>query len=156
MKLSEDNSVFLNQISEVIITLYVDNLLIFVKELRAVLNIKKKLKNIYEIKDLRETDVCLSIQIQQNQKNQTLTIDQHVYIERVFKDFTMKDLKPVYTSIDSYKYIKSVLKDKSMINQLKYQKVARSLMYTMTVTHSDLAFAIGKISQFNHCSSVQN
>ena len=69
MKLFEDNSVFLNWISEVIIALYVDNLLIFVKKLRAVLNIKKKLKNIYKMKNLRETDVCLSIQIQWNQKN---------------------------------------------------------------------------------------
>ena len=156
MKLSEDNSVFLNWISEVIITLYVDDLLIFVKELRAVLNIKKELKNIYEIKNLREADVCLSIQIQQNQKNWTLTIDQHTYIERVLKDFTMKDSKSVYTSIDSYKYIKSALKDKSMINQLKYQKAVESLTYTMTVTCSDLTFAIGKISQFNHRPFIQN
>ena len=87
------------------------------KELRAVLNIKKKLKNIYKMKNLREADVCLSIQIWQNQKNQTLTIDQHVYIKRMLKDFSMKDSKLIYTSIDSYEYIKLTLKDESMTDQ---------------------------------------
>ena len=46
MRLSEDNSVFLNWVSEVIIALYIDDLLIFVKKLRALLNIKKKLKKV--------------------------------------------------------------------------------------------------------------
>ena len=63
MRLSEDNSVFLNQNSEIIIALYVNDLLIFAKKLRAVLNIKKKLKNVYKMKDLSETNVCLGIQI---------------------------------------------------------------------------------------------
>ena len=68
----------------------------------------------------------------------------------------MKNLKAVYTSIDSYKYIKLILKDKSMMDQLKYQKTVESLMYTMTATHSDLTFAVGKFSQFCYLLTVQN
>ena len=65
-RLSEDNSVFLNWASEVIIALYIDDLLIFAKKLRALLNIKKELKKVYKMKNLSEADVCLGIQIQQN------------------------------------------------------------------------------------------
>ena len=68
----------------------------------------------------------------------------------------MNNSKAVYTSIDSYKYIKSALKDESMADQLKYQKAVESLMYTIIVTHPDLAFAIGKFSQFCHLLTVQN
>ena len=43
VRLLSNNSVFLNRNSEVIIALYVNDLLIFAKELEAVLNVKKKL-----------------------------------------------------------------------------------------------------------------
>ena len=74
----------------------------------------------------------------------------------MLKDFSIKDLKSVYTSIDSYEYIKLILKDKSMTDQKEYQKAVRSLMYIITVICSDLTFAICKVTQFSHCSSVQN
>ena len=120
MKLSEDNSVFLNWTSRVIIALYVNNLLIFVKKLRAVLNIKKELKKFYNIKNLSKANVCLGIQIQWDWKIWIFTIDQHAYIDKVLKNFSMNNLKTVYTSIDSYEYIKPALKGESMTDQLKY------------------------------------
>ena len=83
-------------------------------------------------------------------------IDQHVYIDKVLKDFSMNNSRAVHTSINSYKYIKSALKDKAMMNQLKYQKAVRSLMYIMTATHLDLIFAVSKFSQFCHLLSAQN
>ena len=85
-----------------------------------------------------------------------MTIDQHVYIDKVLKDFSINNSRAVHTSIDSYKYIKLTLKDEAMVNQLKYQKAVRSLMYTITATHSDLIFAIDKFSQFCHLSTAQN
>ena len=74
VRLLSDNSVFLNWNSRVIIALYVENLLIFTKKLEAVLNIKKELQKVYNMKDLRETNVCLSIQICWDWKNWTLTV----------------------------------------------------------------------------------
>ena len=156
MRLSEDNLVFLNWNSEVINALYVNNLLIFAKKLRAVLDIKKELKKVYKMKDLSKTNVCLGIQIWWDWKNQIFIINQHAYIDKVLKDFSINNLKAVYTLIHSYEYMKSALKDEPMTNQLKYQKAVESLMYTMTATHSDLTFAGGKFSQFCHLSTVQN
>ena len=66
----------------------------------------------------------------------------------------MKNLKAAFTLIDSYKYIKPALNDELMVNQLKYQKAVRSLMYTMTATHLNLTFTIGKFSQFYHALST--
>ena len=83
-------------------------------------------------------------------------INQHIYIDKVLKDFSMNNSRAVYTSINSYKYIKLTLKGEAMTDQLKYQKVIRSLMYTITATHSDLTFAVGKFSQFRHLLSAQN
>ena len=62
-RLSGDNSVFLNENSGVIIALYVDDLLIFSKEMKPLLDLKTELRKAYNMKDLGEADVCLGIQI---------------------------------------------------------------------------------------------
>ena len=69
MRLFEDNSVFPKWNSKIIIALYVDDLLIFAKKLRAVLNIKKEFKKVYKIKNLSEANICLGIQIWWDWKN---------------------------------------------------------------------------------------
>ena len=57
-RLSGDNSVFLNKNSGVIITLYVNDLRIFSKEIRRLLNLKTELQKAYNMKDL---GICLGI-----------------------------------------------------------------------------------------------
>ena len=156
MKLSEDNFVFLNKNSGVIIALYVDDLLIFSKELTAITDIKAELKKTYNMKDLGEADVCLGIQIRRNRKNRTLTIDQHAYVTKVLKEFSMENSKAVATPIDGYEYIKPTLDGEPMADQLEYQKAVGSLMYAMTATRPDLAFAVGKFSQFCHAPSARH
>ena len=83
-------------------------------------------------------------------------MDQDAYISKVLKEFSVEDSKAVSTTIDSYKYIKLALDNKPMANQLEYQKAVESLMYAMTATRPDLAFAVGKFSQFCHSPSAQN
>ena len=156
MRLPGDNSVFLNQNSGVIIALYIDDLLIFSKEIEAITNVKARLHKEYKMKDLGETSVCLGIQIRRNRRNRTLTMDQHAYISKVLKEFSMENSKAVSTPIDGYEYIKPALDDEPMANQLEYQKAVGSLMYAMTATRPDLAFAVDKFSQFCHSPSARN
>ena len=155
-RLVGDNSVFLNGDSGVIIALYVDDLLIFSKEIEPINSVKAALHKAYKMKDLGEADVCLGIQIRRNRKNRTLTIDQHAYVTKVLKEFGMEDSKPVSTPIDSYEYIKPALEGEPMADQLEYQKAVGSLMYAMTATRPDLAFVVGKFSQFCHSPSARN
>ena len=83
-----------------------------------------------------------------------LTIDQSAYVTKVLKDFSMEDSKAVSTPIDGYECIKLAINDEPMADQLEYQKAARSLMYAMTATRPDLAFAVGKFSQFCHAPTT--
>ena len=155
-RLSGDNSVFLNENLGVIIALYVNNLLIFSKEMKLLLDLKTELQKAYNMKDLGKADVCLGIQIWRDRKARTLTIDQRTYFDKVLAEFSMDNSKPVATPIDGYEYIKPALDGEPMADQLEYQKAVGSLMYAMTATHPDLAFAISKFSQFCHAPSVQN
>ena len=156
-KFSDNNSIFLNRKSEVVIALYVDNLLLFDRDLEAIKDVKQHLQTIYKMKDLGEAKICLRIWIQQDWKNWTLTINQQIYIEKILKNFFMMNFKSVSTSIDSYESINSLYKDsESMINQLEYQQVVESLMYIMTAICSDLTFTVDKFSQFCHNSTAHH
>ena len=68
-KFSDNNSVFLNRKSEVVIALYVDNLLLFDRDLETIKDVKQRLQTVYKMKDLSETKICLRIQIQWDWKN---------------------------------------------------------------------------------------
>ena len=68
----------------------------------------------------------------------------------------MEDSKAISTLIDGYEYIKPAINDEPMADQLKYQKAVGSLMYAMTATRPDLAFAVGKFSQFCHAPTTRH
>ena len=139
-----------------IIALYVDDLLIFSKDFKAVLDVKTELRKVYNMKDSGEADVCLGIHIRRNRKTRILTIDQGAYINKVLREISMDNSKAVFTPIDGYEYIKPALDGEPMADQLEYQKAVGSLMYAMTASRPDLAFAAGKFSQFCHAPSVRN
>ena len=64
VRLTKDNSIFLNKNSEISIALYINNLLIFLEKITAINNIKIALQKVYKIKNLSEIDTFLRIQIQ--------------------------------------------------------------------------------------------
>ena len=73
--LCRDGSVYLNLDIGVILALYVDDLLLFCKNLMGIQEVKSQLQAIYRMKDLGEADICLGIQIQRDITTGWLSID---------------------------------------------------------------------------------
>ena len=61
--ISADNCVFINYDIDVIISLYINNLLLFTRKLSAIDNIKQLLKRHFKIKNLDKFNTILDIQI---------------------------------------------------------------------------------------------
>ena len=59
--ISADNCVFVNYNTDVIISLYINNLLLFARKLSAIDNIKWLLKKHFKMKNLDKSDTILSI-----------------------------------------------------------------------------------------------
>lgn len=78
-----------------------------------------------------------------------LWVSQEKYIEKVLKQFYMKDAKPVSGPLGGhFKLTKNDLSDNE-IEEMKivsYTSVVGSLMYGMVSTRSDIAYAIGAMS----------
>ncbi|GJY09112.1 hypothetical protein Tco_0377297 [Tanacetum coccineum] len=75
-----------------------------------------------------------------------IAISQSHYIQKVQKKFNYFDCAPVSTPMDTSE--KLMLNNSQVVSQLEYSRVTGSLMYVMTYTRSDIAFAVGKLSKY--------
>lgn len=90
-----------NTDQQLIVAVYVDDLLIFSnqKELRE--NIKKNLQKNFEMKDLGAVKKCIGMNITRDIEERKLWIDQRDYIEEILKRYKMADSKVVDTPLES-------------------------------------------------------
>ncbi|KAL0378959.1 UNVERIFIED_CONTAM: Retrovirus-related Pol polyprotein from transposon TNT 1-94 [Sesamum radiatum] len=96
------------------------------------------------MKDIGEADVILGIRI--IRENKGISISQSHYIEKVLKKFNCFDCNPVSTPIDPS--VKLMPNTGKAVFQLEYSKMIGCLMYAMTNTRPDIAYAVGKLSRF--------
>ncbi|GJW87963.1 zinc finger, CCHC-type containing protein [Tanacetum coccineum] len=136
----------------VIICLYVDDMLIFGTDQNQVDKTKKFLSSKFSMKDMGEADVILGIKIKR--ENKEIVITQCHYIEKILKKFNRKDCSPVSTPIDPVEKLKP--NTGKPVNQFEYSRAIGCLMYVMTSTRPDIAYAIGRLSRFNSNPSRQH
>jgi len=136
----------------VIICLYVDDMLIFGTDLDEVNKTKTFLSKSFSMKDLGQADVILGIRIVRG--NGTVSLTQSHYIKKVVKKFNESVSTHFATPMDPS--IKLVRSSGTPISQLEYASLVGSLMYAMTSTRPDIAFAIGRLSQFTSNPSKEH
>ena len=128
----------------VMICLYVDDMLIFGTNQEVVDKTKEFLSTKFSMKDLGEADVILGIKIKRDGK--ALTLTQSHYVEKVVKRFNADKSTPVSTPMEVGE--KLLPNSGDPISQLEYSQVIGCLMYAMTCTRPDIAFAVGRLSRF--------
>ena len=128
----------------VIICLYIDDMLIFGTDLEVVENTKKFLATQFAMKDMGVADVILGIKIIRNDHG--ITLSQSHYIEKILIKFDQLDCTPVATPFDPNN--KLLPNSGRAVDQLSYAQVIGCLMYAMTCTRPDIAFAVGKLSRY--------
>ena len=81
----------------VIVLLYVDDILICGNSSDKIIETKRQLKENFEMKDMREPEKFLGIEIRHDKVNKTMFLNQQSYVEKLFKKFNMENCKPVHT-----------------------------------------------------------
>ncbi|GKB00470.1 zinc finger, CCHC-type containing protein, partial [Tanacetum coccineum] len=94
--------------------------------------------------DMGEADVILRIRIKC--ENKGIAITQSHYIEKILKKFNCEGYGLVSTPMEAG--IKLMPHMGKPVNQLEYSRAIRCLMYAMTSTRLDIAYAVGKLSRF--------
>ncbi|GJW76656.1 zinc finger, CCHC-type containing protein [Tanacetum coccineum] len=113
---------------------------------------KKFLSSRFSMKDIGKADVILGIKIKR--ENKGILITQSHYIKKILKKFNRIDCSSVSTPMDPVKKLKP--NTGKPVDQLKYSRAIGCLMYAMTSTRSDIAYAVGRLSRFASNPSRQH
>ncbi|GJR67130.1 zinc finger, CCHC-type containing protein [Tanacetum coccineum] len=113
---------------------------------------KEFLSSRFSMKDIGEVDVILGIRIKHESNG--ISISQSHYLEKVLKKFNYFDCTLVSTPIDTSG--KLMPNNGQAVSQLKYSRVIGCLMYAMTCTRHDIAFAVGKLSMYTSNPGTQH
>src|SRR5579871_5854511 len=143
-----DYSIYINKVTEAMIGIWVDDLILIGKNIDIINDLKSRLNKAFEMKDLKDLTYFLGIQVRRNRQIRTIHLDQTQYILKILKRFKLQDSKPIRTPLETgIKLTKS--EDQESFDPLKYQSAVGSLMYAMVGTRPDITFAVAAVSQFN-------
>ncbi|GJV13576.1 zinc finger, CCHC-type containing protein [Tanacetum coccineum] len=113
---------------------------------------KKFLSSKFSMKDMGEADVILGIKIKR--ENKGIVITQSHYIEKILKKSNREDCSPVSTPMYPVEKLKP--NTGKPVDQPEYSRVIGCLMYAMTSTRPDIAYAVGRLSSFTSNPSRQH
>ncbi|GJZ85240.1 zinc finger, CCHC-type containing protein [Tanacetum coccineum] len=99
---------------------------------------KEFLSSRFSMKDMGEADVIHGIRIKH--ESNEIAISQSHYIEKVLKKFNYFDCTPMSTPMDTSE--KLMPNNGQAVSQLEYSRVIGCLMYAITSTRPDIAFAV--------------
>jgi hypothetical protein len=134
-----------------IITVWVDDLLLFTNSKDRMDILKRELSNQFEITDLGEPNKLIGIEITRDRTNGTLNISQSKYIEAILERYGLENANSVSTLLDPNIKLepKETHVDPHTING-NYASLTGSLMYAAIGTRPDIAYAVNRLCSFNN------
>lgn len=141
----------------VMLSVYVDDLLIASNSLPRLEQFKLNLARCFEMKDMGLAKFVLGIEIVRCSSTGSISINQRAYSESLLDRHGMADCKPVDTPLDpNIKLVKATEGSSMSIPAVQYQAAVGGIMYLMLGTRPDIAYAITTLSQFNNQPSSQH
>ena len=133
---------------ELLLILYVDDLLLAAKHRRRIDQAKSLLHSRYRMNDLGPARQFLGLEID-HLPNGNLKLHQTRFITRVLRRFEMEDCNGVQTPMEPGRRLEPAKEGDKLIEPREYQSLVGSLMYIAVGTRPDLDFAIATMSKFN-------
>ena len=135
-----------------IICLYVDDMLIACNDKQYLVYIKHKIGMKWKIKDLRQAQRVLGMNIRRHRRHKLLCVNQSTYIQSILilERFNMSNAQPVDTpaSLDILARLSSDT-DTSMHSNIPYRQTTGSLIY-LSYTRPDIVFAVQQVCKHNN------
>ena len=141
-----ESSIFIDK-KDIIIALYISDFLIFMKTESDIEQIKKLIKKMHIMKNMKEISKILKIHV--IRKTSDIKIDQDHYIHQILTEFDMKKAKLTITLMNfSIKLDNQDSKVLSQQNHKLYCKIMKKLMFALIVIWIDIIITINKLSQY--------
>jgi hypothetical protein len=154
-RLKTDSAVYTRGVGkeQVILGVYVDDLVIMSENLEEVVKVKETLNKEFKMVDFGEVSKVLGIRILRDIERGTLSLDQSEYVEQIIGSFDMASAKELPTPLSNtekftVEMCPSTEEEVAAMRGIPYREAIGSLMYLMVSTRPDLAAAVGILSRF--------
>ncbi|KAI0995345.1 hypothetical protein K3495_g12837 [Podosphaera aphanis] len=144
-----DPCVYINKTKQLVISVYIDDLVILGSNILHVEKIKEKLSSKFPIKDLKEIDTIIGWRISRDRSNRTLEISQAHYLADKIKSFGLEDAKPYNSPIDRYVGVMPAREGETSADESAYPSATGSLGYAADGIRPDIYFATSHLASFN-------
>ena len=153
--MEEDHCMYIKRSNNyfIIISLYVDDILIAGNDKKLIDVTKKWLSSNFEMKDIGEANYVLGIKILRDHSKRLLCLSQETYIKKMLKCYHMHDCKPMDTPVErnlslSLDMCPKSPEEKRQMSKIPYSSVVEHLMYAMMCTRLDICYVVGLASRF--------
>jgi hypothetical protein len=153
--MEEDHCVYLKLSNNnfIIVSLYVDDILIAGNSKEMIDTTKRWLSSNFEMKDMGEANYVLGVKIIRDRATKLLSLTQETYIKKTLERYHMQDSKPMDTNVDkslslSLNICPKTLEEKEKMFKVLYTSVINSLIYAMMCTRLDICYVIGLVSRY--------
>ena len=135
----------------IIVTLYVDDVLIINRNKAVIKRIKDALNAKFHMSNLRSYAFYLNMIVRRDRRNGIIRLEQKIYITRFLNHFKCWNLIFVNTSLETNRRLTLIEKNYVVLKKLReeYQFVISSLIYVMLKTRFDIAYAISLINRYS-------
>ena len=144
--LLSDSGLFFNKERNLIIIVYVNDVLFLEANKRDISSLKERFMKIWECRDLGDTNEFLHMRITRSKG--CILIDQKEYLQKVLQQSNLINAKSIPTPLpEGYQpQLNKGSPDPEI--HASYQQVRGSLLYIMIGTQPDITYAVTKLSQF--------
>ena len=139
------------EVSVIIIAVYVDDLILITDCMQRMSEIKKFLSEKFKMKDLGKLHYCLGITV--DQKDGFVKIHQEHYIQKILFKYGLAEAKSISTPADINVKLQKEDGTSKNVNGSMYQSMIGSLLYAAIATRPDISQIVGVLSKFNSCSN---
>ena len=131
---------------DMILILYVNDLLLLGEDLSKIEDVKRQLGKLYQMKDLRPASSYFGIQINRDQNTQAIWIDQQVYMENALSRFELLDANSTNTLLPAGIHLEKSEEPVALDTKTYYQQIIRTLIYAAIGTRPNITFAAMRLS----------
>ncbi|KAI0997455.1 hypothetical protein K3495_g10729 [Podosphaera aphanis] len=129
-----DHCIYVHPKFQLLISIYVDDLIICGRKIAQVIEIKEKLSSYFSIKDLGLIDTIIGWKIVRERATRTLVIWRDVYLIEKFKSFGLENAKTCTSPMDGYDGILPGRDEDELADESAYASAIGSLGYASNST----------------------
>ncbi|XP_017632590.1 uncharacterized mitochondrial protein AtMg00810-like [Gossypium arboreum] len=138
--------------TQLIVSLYIDDLLVTGGDQNILADFKAKIKDMFEMSDLGQMTYFLGMEVQLTHSG--IFLGQKTFAAKILRKFFMENCKPTSTPM-AVGMKPSSQGDHEQVSEPAYRSLVGCLLY-LTATRPDIMFAVSLLSRFMHCCNEEH